>query len=609
MHPLQNGSQVSVRPANKPTTGDPGYFTESGDNNVPSYPGQDWFNDSIDEFLNFLYQGGVQYNPQSVSNLAEVLVKLQSRLSILESPSNLVLNNISEIPPITRTGISSISIPSSGEFYSVESSAYGLVDSPDIIEMDSGRFAKRIKGYKPKRIGVFNTGDFGHRAGSFTYEKLSAYKAKLRSSFEHFKPNLAAEFVPTVKYIDPINGDIANDGDSWATAYSRWAECIASNPDIIYIRGGFLTGSNRITQFTTTKDLAIIAVDGPVITGPLQTGTWSKLSGFNYVYELIPDISASETTAVFDRIERDQYGAPNVLTKVATIADVESTPNSWTVDIANNRVYVRTNNDRTLDGIDESIVMAIQGSGMKITYSGDHKIYAYGIEFWCGLQNSSSGNTNVLALISDGSQHPGSVFYGENCSYNGSMNSIFGNGLAGRDIGLVISDKCESSVNVRDGFNYHDGNNGDGGNTSLSCHFIEIDCFASGNGVGRNDGNNQGSTSHNACIGFRINTVSTGNRDGGCIVDVDASKVWNVAITCKHSPIVGALLYSDGSYNGDYGEWWVDGAIIQNQSTAAGQRSGDLSLSGSYAKLHMQDVLSDKPLAADVDVISVDTVF
>lgn len=75
MHPLQNGSQVTERPANKPISGLPGYFTESGDNNVPSYPGQDWFNDVIDEFLNALNEQGINYVPGETDHLAKMLEK------------------------------------------------------------------------------------------------------------------------------------------------------------------------------------------------------------------------------------------------------------------------------------------------------------------------------------------------------------------------------------------------------------------------------------------------------------------------------------------------------------------------------------------------------
>jgi hypothetical protein len=76
MHPLQNGSQVTERPANKPRTGLPGYFTESGENNVPSYPGADWFNHVIDEFQNLLEAQNVAFDPDKDDHLARLITKV-----------------------------------------------------------------------------------------------------------------------------------------------------------------------------------------------------------------------------------------------------------------------------------------------------------------------------------------------------------------------------------------------------------------------------------------------------------------------------------------------------------------------------------------------------
>ncbi|MEZ9972829.1 hypothetical protein AB4394_17910 [Vibrio lentus] len=73
MHPLRNGSQVTERPADKPVSGSPGYFTESGENNVPSYPGADWFNHVIDEFLNLLASFNITFDPSDDENLARCL--------------------------------------------------------------------------------------------------------------------------------------------------------------------------------------------------------------------------------------------------------------------------------------------------------------------------------------------------------------------------------------------------------------------------------------------------------------------------------------------------------------------------------------------------------
>ncbi|EHR5461966.1 hypothetical protein KUM02_000400 [Vibrio parahaemolyticus] len=85
MHPLQNGSQVVTRPANKPASGLPGYFTESGDNNIPSYPGADWFNHVIDEFLNALDSLGITFDPQNDTNLAAMFSYVSSLATTLNS--------------------------------------------------------------------------------------------------------------------------------------------------------------------------------------------------------------------------------------------------------------------------------------------------------------------------------------------------------------------------------------------------------------------------------------------------------------------------------------------------------------------------------------------
>ena len=69
MHPLQNGSQDTNRPPRKPFSGQPGWFTESGDNNAPSYPGADWFNHVIAEFQNMLSDQGIAFDPEEDDHL------------------------------------------------------------------------------------------------------------------------------------------------------------------------------------------------------------------------------------------------------------------------------------------------------------------------------------------------------------------------------------------------------------------------------------------------------------------------------------------------------------------------------------------------------------
>ncbi|EGR1039167.1 phage tail protein [Vibrio cholerae] len=79
MHKLQNGSQVQVRPPRKPLVGLGGYFSESNDQGAPSYPGQDWFNDCIDEFINALNEMGITYDQAQLDHLARAFAAVRSQ--------------------------------------------------------------------------------------------------------------------------------------------------------------------------------------------------------------------------------------------------------------------------------------------------------------------------------------------------------------------------------------------------------------------------------------------------------------------------------------------------------------------------------------------------
>ncbi|AVI67208.1 hypothetical protein CKQ84_15690 [Shewanella sp. WE21] len=79
MHPLRNGSQAVARPAAKPLTGTAGWFTESGDNNAPSYPGADWFNHVIAEFQNVLAEMGIVFDPTSDEHLKQAFEYVQNK--------------------------------------------------------------------------------------------------------------------------------------------------------------------------------------------------------------------------------------------------------------------------------------------------------------------------------------------------------------------------------------------------------------------------------------------------------------------------------------------------------------------------------------------------
>lgn len=104
MHKLENGSQVTARPARKPTAGTAGYFSESNDGGAPSYPGADWFNDNIDEFQNALAAAGVAYDPSKLTHLAQAfgqLTRSKSLMDVSGTADAIILTTPSGKQPVT----------------------------------------------------------------------------------------------------------------------------------------------------------------------------------------------------------------------------------------------------------------------------------------------------------------------------------------------------------------------------------------------------------------------------------------------------------------------------------------------------------------------------
>ena len=81
MHKLVNGSQTTVIPPFKNPSGSAGFFTESGINGAPSYPGADWFNANIAEFQSVLSAAGIGFKPGNFNHLSlaiAAIVKIHS---------------------------------------------------------------------------------------------------------------------------------------------------------------------------------------------------------------------------------------------------------------------------------------------------------------------------------------------------------------------------------------------------------------------------------------------------------------------------------------------------------------------------------------------------
>lgn len=97
MHPLQNGSQVQNMPPLKPLVGTAGYFSESNEQGAPSWPGQDYFNKQIAEFLNALAAAGLTYDHTRTDHLARMISG--SNFAWLSMPIGFPFPLVGDLPP------------------------------------------------------------------------------------------------------------------------------------------------------------------------------------------------------------------------------------------------------------------------------------------------------------------------------------------------------------------------------------------------------------------------------------------------------------------------------------------------------------------------------
>jgi hypothetical protein len=438
------------------------------------------------------------------------------------------------------------------------------------------------------RSGYYTTPNFGHRAGVMRYFKDSAGNVTLLTDLSVYKAETIADFVSKAVYVNPdvANGDPSNtnDGLTWATAKKRFDHALALNPDIIYIKSGVLQGQSQFAaSMTINKDLAIIAVGGPVIAGTPQKGAWSKEGGYTNVWRRATEAQGTPIL-IMDTHCRTVDQTPKTYTLAGSVALVDSTPGSYYRE-SGGGILLHPFDGRRLMAKDISIIHETIGNEMLITFTGNYKLYMEGITF-TGMPR--------FVVKGDGNVWEDSVFYNKSCRWLG----VRENGLAIRDIGLCIStDESEVSLSTRDGFNYHFGDDLLGGGTTLSPHFIEVGCIATRNGFNRTDLNNQGSTSHEDCFGYRFGGMYADHQDGGNIVDVGGTKCFMGGVKTRNSSIVGMYLSSAaGGTTGNIAEWWIDGCEVTENATAPAAGNGDISVAGGFARLHVVDEVTDKAI-------------
>jgi len=233
----------------------------------------------------------------------------------------------------------------------------------------------------------------------------------------------------------------------------------------------------------------------PAIISTHKLYTWTKTGGYTNVYQATEAATVSDWC--FDSYTDDGEGNYNKLTKVASIALVDSTAGSFYQ--TGGVIYVHTPDSRAPSGDELRMYLNVQNVKML----GNVDLFMKNIQFEGGnqgcvwLQDTAGGSPNI---------------YASRCTFNYS--SAGHGGFHSEGAGNTFFVRCRAVYNNQDGFNYHEGDF-----TSVT-KSLEIDCVGMLNGDDTAD-NDQGSTTHDGLVAVRVNGIYIKNKAQG-IGDITA---------------------------------------------------------------------------------------
>jgi hypothetical protein len=317
-------------------------------------------------------------------------------------------------------------------------------------------------------------------------------------------------------YLDTVNGNNANSGLTAALAKATWNEIMGlGDYDRVYI----LDGSKLVRASSTlqpARNIEVIGVGTVRWTSERPVGSFTLTAGQTYTYQAA--VTGGEYTAwVRDFTNLDVYGNPKWYTVKNSVAEVEAAAGSiyW----AGGTLYVHTVNGLTPTGQNLQY-----GDSQSIAWGKDGITrYIENITFEGGSSQScytSAGGAK--AYYKDCTFYGGGVFHGlDECIFENCIGNAYGD-FANYDVEVGVL-----------------------------THFVEINCDF---GEILGDTTNQPSTSHNACVGVRLNGEYH-HATGQACADVGASQVWMLACSLHDT--------TDGLYlGGAGGKAWLDTCTI-----------------------------------------------
>lgn len=326
-------------------------------------------------------------------------------------------------------------------------------------------------------------------------------------------------------YVDSVGGSDSNTGLSWAQAFKTLTKVQTQGDcDLCYIKeGSYFYKNQRPGSFSRSMNV-IATGSGASITSDVtnQAGAWTHTS--NYYSSVFGDFAA----LALDWSNLDSNGNPIALTAVASIAAVNSTPNS--IYVAYPNVYVRTFDSRSPD----SNLKFYDSTALSPTRN-NIKYYYENITFLRGITLNNSTSAGNFKM------------YMKNCSF-GPMT------VAG--LNEVILQNCNSWASQGDSLNYDLRN-------TIPTYAIEINCNLQNRAT---SGNDQASTTHNGSTIIRIGGYYH-DVSGQCIADVVGGQTWMLGCELYTSRVSNTGFYCDVTA-------WLDGVYIHDVNIGLDIQSG-----------------------------------
>lgn len=315
-------------------------------------------------------------------------------------------------------------------------------------------------------------------------------------------------------YVDPINGiDAPGRGDSllpYKTGAYAYDTALAG--EIVFKAPGIYDYSSGFAGKNITRDLILgsYGTGRAILTTRQNYFAFTLSAGKSLTYE----VTTTSQRLIVDTLNKDEYGNYRPLYRVASIAAVETTPNSFIY--SGGKLYISTFNGRAPD----SAIIVLAPLNHLISQTTTCAVSLENIEIWGGLNR-------VSYIVGDSS----SMRYFS--AYNTAFKYGVDDGSAIRGNVLASYAYCNSAY-TNDGYDYQQATNGSNIYHPL---FIEYRCSGNYNldftsttyGVASN-----GSTAHHATKGIRV-SGSYNKNNGRNVADIQNCIIANIGCSADSS--------------------------------------------------------------------------